>query len=436
MRQQSTIIRSGPSAKLALTASVAIIALNVAGCPITPADNPQNLACYLLPQHSLSSAPYALPGGTVGEVYTTVTVTPSSTNACGTTTGFASTGALPPGLTLNGATGDIGGTPTAAGSYSFTVDFTGSKTTAQQAYTLTVVAAPACTISPPATPSATAYVLPAASQGSAYSTTLTASAGCGALSATPWSIPSGSLPGGVAINNSGMITGTPTVTGTFNFTVSVTGSLGSGTQSYSLTVGPSQSGTCQLSPPATPTAAPYALPDGLVGQIYSAQLSWSAGCGTLTPPNDFVLGAGDTLPTGLKLYSDGGIRGTPSSATTGAATPFTVTVTGSLGSGSQKYTITIISAPPAAPTGVSATPGGSAGQINLTWSPVASANSYEILRGTSPGAESPPPGIATVAATNYTDQGLTSGTKYYYVIRACISGVCSLYSSEVSAVAP
>jgi hypothetical protein len=326
-----------------------------------------------------------------------------------------------------------------AGTYSFTVDFTGMDANATQAYAIKVAPAPTCTISPPASPTATAYALPAASQGTAYSQAFTASAGCGALGATPWSITSGALPAGLAINANGTINGTPTVTGVFNFTLKVTGPALTGSQSYSLTVNPSQSANCQLSPPANPTAAAYALPDALVGQLYSEQLSWSAGCGTLKPPNDFTVSASpDTLPPGLTIYSDGGIRGTPTAATAGPPTPFTITVTGSTGTGSQQYTINVLAARPAAPTGVTANPGGSAGKIALAWSAVVAVpaiTNYQIIRGTASGAETPPP-IAMPVGTNYTDQGLTSGTTYYYVVQACTNGICSIYSPQVSAKAP
>jgi hypothetical protein len=384
----------------------------------------------------VNTGAYALPDGTVGEAYTSVTVTPMTAASCGSSLGFALTGVLPTNMNFDAMTGAISGTPTMAGSFSFTVHFTGSLDSAKQAYTLKVDPAPACTISPPATPTATAYALASAFQGSMYtSQTLTASAGCGALGAAPWSITSGALPPGLSINANGTITGVPTVTGVFDFTVGVTGSAMSGSQAYSLTVNPSQSANCQLSPPSTPTAAPYALPDGLVGQLYNQQLSWSAGCGTLTPPNDFVVTAG-TLPNGLTLYSDGSIRGTPTTATpVGGPTAFTITVTGSTASGSQQYTINIQATRPAAPTGVTANPGGSAGQIALAWSAVAGVTNYQILRANASGAETPPP-IATPVGTSYSDTGLTTGQTYYYIVQACINGICSFYSSQVSAVAP
>ena len=70
--------------------------------------------------------------------------------------------------------------------------------------------------------------------GSAYSTTLTQT---GALGAPNFAITAGALPPGITLSASGTISGTPTATGTFNFTVTVNDASGcSGSQAYSITV--------------------------------------------------------------------------------------------------------------------------------------------------------------------------------------------------------
>src|SRR5580704_2885320 len=83
---------------------------------------------------------------------------------------------------------------------------------------------------------------------------------------------------------------------------------------------------------------------------------------------------------------------------------------------------------PAAPTGLAATPGNA--QVSLSWTASASASSYHVKRSTTSGAETQ---ISAPASTNYTDTGLTNGTKYFYMVSAVNSGGESSNSSEVSA---
>ena len=81
-----------------------------------------------------------LPAGTDGIAYTTTIATTGSPAPQVTVT----TGALPPGLTLDPTTGAITGTPAAPGSYSFTVTasstVSGIPSTATQNYTVTIAA--------------------------------------------------------------------------------------------------------------------------------------------------------------------------------------------------------------------------------------------------------------------------------------------------------
>lgn len=85
--------------------------------------------------------------------------------------------------------------------------------------------------------------LPPGTVGKAYSLALTASGGT-----TPytWSVSAGSLPAGLSLNSSGVISGTPTAATTASFTVKVTGNdTQSSTQAFSLTI---------ATPPPTYTA--------------------------------------------------------------------------------------------------------------------------------------------------------------------------------------
>ena len=79
--------------------------------------------------------------------------------------------------------------------------------------------------------------------GQAYSTTLTQT---GALGAPNFAVTAGALPPGLTLASSGVISGTPYVTGTFNFTVTVSDASGcSGSQSYSITLGATVPGAPQ-----------------------------------------------------------------------------------------------------------------------------------------------------------------------------------------------
>lgn len=83
---------------------------------------------------------------------------------------------------------------------------------------------------------------------------------------------------------------------------------------------------------------------------------------------------------------------------------------------------------PSAPTNLAAT-GGDA-QVSLTWSPSASATSYNVKRGTATGTET---FLTSVATTSYLDTGLTNGQTYFYVVSAVNAVGESGDSSEASA---
>ncbi|GAB3868491.1 hypothetical protein GCM10028824_13540 [Hymenobacter segetis] len=181
-------------------------------------------------------------------------------------------------------------------------------------YAITFLA-PTITLAPASVPGGTV--------GVAYSQALSASGGTAPYT---YVITAGALPSGLSLTN-GTIAGTPTVVGTFTFTVTATDNSAapgpySGSRSYTLTVAA-----------PTITIAPTTLPNGTQGTAYSQALSASGG----TAPYTYAITAG-ALPAGLSL-TNGTISGTP--AVNGSFT-FTATATDAFGfTGSQAYTLTI-----------------------------------------------------------------------------------------------
>ena len=83
---------------------------------------------------------------------------------------------------------------------------------------------------------------------------------------------------------------------------------------------------------------------------------------------------------------------------------------------------------PSTPTNLTATSGNS--KIDLSWTEVTGATSYNIKRATTAGGQYT---TTTSAAITYTDTTVTNGTTYYYVVTAVNAGGESAPSNEVSA---
>jgi outer membrane autotransporter protein len=168
----------------------------------------------------ITVAPSTLPAPTVGTAYS------QTVSASGGTAPYVysvSSGALPPGLTLNSATGNISGTPTAGGSFAFSVQATDHNNLSGTAsYTLTIGSV-ALSIAPA---SLSAGVLNAS-----YSQQLVATGGTAPYT---YSVVSGALPAGLSLSSAGLISGTPTTSGSSTFTVQAKDSS-SGTGPFSVT---------------------------------------------------------------------------------------------------------------------------------------------------------------------------------------------------------
>ncbi|WP_081710257.1 putative Ig domain-containing protein [Arthrobacter sp. 35W] len=158
--------------------------------------------------------------------------------------------------------------------------------------------------------------------GAAYSATIGAT-GSGPIT---FAVTSGALPAGLALDPAtGILSGTPTSAGPSSFTVTATGTVGSDSHVFTFSTN------------EAPAITTDSLPDGIMGQEYSATLT-----ATGTAPFTFAVAAG-VLPAGLALDpATGIISGTPTAA--GAAS-FTVTATNAAGTAEQAFTITTAPAP-------------------------------------------------------------------------------------------
>ena len=116
---------------------------------------------------------------------------------------------------------------------------------------------------------------------------------------------------------------------------------------------------------------------------------------------------------------------------------FKMTVTDSMGATASDYvqvsvTSAITGSAPSAPTGVTATAGN--GQVNISWTSVSDATSYNIYWSTSTGVTKTSGTKLTGGTSPYTHTGRTNGTTYYYVVTAVNSYGESSESSQVSGI--
>lgn len=207
-------------ASVSSTTTTVITATSVASANVTA-----KIAITVNPAPKVSTN--VLPAGTVGTAYS------FTLQASGGTDGYTwnvSGGALPAWAALSSTSGTLSGTPNLTGTSNFSITVTDSAglTSAGQALSLIVGPLPPLVIS--------TTLLPNASIGIPYSTTLLATGG---LPPYTWSVASGSLPSWASLASStGVLSGTPAASGTSSFTVRVTDSETprvSTTQALSLT---------------------------------------------------------------------------------------------------------------------------------------------------------------------------------------------------------
>ncbi len=261
-----------------------------------------------------------LPPGAVGLTYDE---TLTATGGVPPYTWDVTVGDLPTGLSLNATTGVISGTPDAIGTFDFTVEVTCSiEETDTAELSIKIVGSPQIDTT----------TLPDGKMGASYSQMLAVSGG---LAPYTWSITAGSLPPGMFLTAAtGVIWGTPTEDGTFDFTVQVKDDFDqTDTMSLSITI---------IDSPQVDTTT---LPGGTVGVAYETTLAASGG---LTPYTWSIMAG--ALPGGLTLNTGTGvISGTPNASGTFS---FIVEVTDDCTqTATAGLSITIAAAPAPDPTG-------------------------------------------------------------------------------------
>ena len=169
---------------------------------------------------------------------------------------------------------------------------------------------------------------------------------------------------------------------------------------------------------ATPAAAATGAPTGLSGVAgdKTATLSWTA-----------VAGA-----TSYKIYRGGVSVGTSATTsyadlnlTNGTVYSYYVTAVSNTveSAASSTVQVTPFVITPAAPTGLTATPGNA--QVSLSWTTTANATGYKVYRA---GVL-----VATQAGTSFLDSGLTNGVAYSYTVIATNGSASSPASTAATA---
>ncbi|MFM7021469.1 MAG: putative Ig domain-containing protein, partial [Flavobacteriales bacterium] len=201
--------------------------------------------------------------------------------ASGLPTSYNATG-LPSGLSVNSSTGAITGTAATIGTSIVTLSATNAVGTGTKTLTINIYAT-APVISSATTATGTV--------GTAFTYNITASS-------SPTSYNATGLPGGLSVNTTtGLISGTPTVAGTFNATISATNATGTGSTAISITI---------ASPPTSPyLGTPWPIPGTIEVENYD-----NGGEGSAYHDNDAINNGGAQRTTeGVDVQNTGDAQG-------------------------------------------------------------------------------------------------------------------------------
>lgn len=355
--------------------------------------------------HSLRITTDSLPTGTEEMAYPSTTL--EATDGTAPYTWSVTSGSLPPGLSLLGAA--ITGTPTADGSYNFTVQVIDNEArNSTKSLTITIN---------PNKPGITTEFLSYGTANQAYpSTTLSVTGG---LSPYTWTaLGSPPLPTGLSMSVAGVISGTPTAAGTYSFTATVTDNRARvATKTLSITINPA---SVANAPACTLTANPNSITPGL-----TSTLTWSINNG---PANGSF---SPTSGTCTSFINSSG--GNCTTAALAATTTFTLTVTNAQGTGNCSATIYVgppTTVPPSCTLEADPNPVTTGNSTTLIWS---------ISNGPATVSFSPTSGSCTNFSNSYngncTTAAINSNTTFQITAsNANGNGLCAttVYLSSLS----
>lgn len=239
--------------------------------------------------------------------------------------------------------------------------------------------------------------------------------------------PNSSLPPGITYNtNTGLISGTPTASGTYSNSVTL-GAVNASGPSYALITliisGSGGGGGVPAAPTGlTPTAGNSQV--SLVWNSSAGATSYNVYRGT-SPSGESAVPIANGLATAA--YTDSGLTNNSTYYYKVAA----VNTSGTSSFSTEANATPVGSGPPAVPANFAAYAGNA--QVTLSWSASAGATSYNLYRSTLTNEEGNTPVATGITSTTYVDLDLLNGPTDYYKLAAVNSSGTSGFSSEASA---